>query len=80
MKAAGGTGRGDSRPERRSVRHALNPAIVPDLRAVDDIAGDLIQFLEGRGVEVIVLSEYGLTDVHRQCISTGFFASAAGWR
>ncbi len=64
VKAAGGTGRGDSRPTPGGPA-ALNPAIVPDLRAVDDIAGGLIQFLEGRGVEVIVLSEYGLTDVHQ---------------
>jgi predicted AlkP superfamily pyrophosphatase or phosphodiesterase len=42
---------------------AINPAIIPDLRAVDDIAGDLIQHLEGRGVNVMVLSEYGITNV-----------------
>jgi predicted AlkP superfamily pyrophosphatase or phosphodiesterase len=41
----------------------INPAIIPDLRLVDDIAGGLIQFLEGRGVTVIVLSEYGIINV-----------------
>ncbi|HKI69419.1 MAG TPA: alkaline phosphatase family protein, partial [Verrucomicrobiae bacterium] len=41
----------------------LNPAIVPDLQAVDDIVGDLIQFFGQRGVQVILLSEYGITNV-----------------
>jgi len=41
----------------------INPAIIPDLRAIDDLAGDLIQFFEARGVRVILLSEYGLTNV-----------------
>jgi len=39
--------------------------IVPDLRAIDTIAGDLIAFFEKRGVQVVILSEYGLTDVDR---------------
>lgn len=39
--------------------------IVPDLRAIDTIAGDLIAFFEERGVQVVILSEYGLTDVDR---------------
>ena len=42
-----------------------NPAIGEDLRAVDAVTGDLIRFYEERGVQVIVLSEYGLTDVSR---------------
>jgi predicted AlkP superfamily pyrophosphatase or phosphodiesterase len=41
----------------------LNPAIIPDLRAIDDIVGGLIQFFEGRGVTVVLLSEYGITNV-----------------
>jgi predicted AlkP superfamily pyrophosphatase or phosphodiesterase len=36
-----------------------------DLRAVDDAAGDLIQFYEERGAQVIVLSEYGIVPVSR---------------
>lgn len=41
------------------------PEIVPDLRAMDAIAGDLIAFFERRGVQVVILSEYGLGDVNR---------------
>jgi predicted AlkP superfamily pyrophosphatase or phosphodiesterase len=37
--------------------------IAGDLAAIDRVAGDLIQFLEARGVGVIVVSEYGLADV-----------------
>ncbi len=40
-----------------------DPAIEQDLRAIDRVAGDLIRFYEDRGARVIVLSEYGLTDV-----------------
>lgn len=43
----------------------LKEAIRPDLRAIDAIAGDLIDFLHGRGVQVVVVSEYGLTNVAR---------------
>ena len=41
----------------------LNPAIVPDLRAIDAIVGDLIQFFNKRGIQVVLLSEYGITNV-----------------
>lgn len=41
----------------------LNPAIVPDLRAIDAIVGDLIDFYAARGVQVVLLSEYGITNV-----------------
>jgi predicted AlkP superfamily pyrophosphatase or phosphodiesterase len=40
-----------------------DPGIDADLRQIDTIAGDLIQFYEAAGARVIVLSEYGLTDV-----------------
>ncbi|MBK9138168.1 MAG: alkaline phosphatase family protein [Verrucomicrobia bacterium] len=43
----------------------LKAQIVPDLRASDAIAGELIAFFEARGVQVIVLSEYGLVNVER---------------
>ena len=47
-------------------RHGVStPAIDADLRDVDRVAGDLIDFFEGRNVRVIVLSEYGLCDVSR---------------
>jgi predicted AlkP superfamily pyrophosphatase or phosphodiesterase len=41
----------------------INPAIIPDLRAIDSIVGDLIDFFGKRGVQVILLSEYGITNV-----------------
>jgi predicted AlkP superfamily pyrophosphatase or phosphodiesterase len=45
------------------VTHPANPAIIPDLRAIDDLVGDLIDFLRERSVQVILLSEYGITNV-----------------
>ena len=40
-----------------------DPAIASDLQAIDAVCGDLIAFYESRGARVIVLSEYGITDV-----------------
>lgn len=40
-----------------------HPDIQADLRAIDDIAGDLIRHFDQRGVKSIVLSEYGITPV-----------------
>lgn len=42
-----------------------HPSIPQELRAIDAVAGDLIDYLESRGVRVIVLSEYGITPVSR---------------
>ena len=44
---------------------ALNPQILPDLRAIDSIVGNLLDFYESRGVQVFLLSEYGITNVQR---------------
>jgi len=41
----------------------INPAIIPDLQAIDAIVGDLIQFFSRRGVRVALLSEYSITNV-----------------
>src|SRR5690606_28020492 len=41
----------------------LNPAIIPDLRQIDSIVGDLVAFFEKRGVQIALLSEYGITNV-----------------
>lgn len=41
------------------------PEMTAELEAIDRVAGDLIAFLEGRGVEVVVLSEYGISNVSR---------------
>jgi len=46
----------------RSARPA-NPQIIPDLRMIDDIVGDLIDFFHKLGVQVVLLSEYGITNV-----------------
>jgi predicted AlkP superfamily pyrophosphatase or phosphodiesterase len=40
-----------------------DPAIKDDLRAVDDVAGELIDHVRKDGARVIVLSEYGITRV-----------------
>ena len=41
----------------------INPAILPDLQAIDAIAGDLIDFFGKRDVQIVLLSEYGITNV-----------------
>jgi len=41
----------------------LNPKIHRDLREIDTIVGDLIAFFDRRGGQVILLSEYGITNV-----------------
>jgi predicted AlkP superfamily pyrophosphatase or phosphodiesterase len=42
-----------------------DPALQRDLLEIDAVAGDLIDFYEARGAQVIVLSEYGITEVSR---------------
>ena len=42
-----------------------HPAMARDLGEIDAIAGELIGFYEGRGARVLVLSEYGITEVRR---------------
>jgi predicted AlkP superfamily pyrophosphatase or phosphodiesterase len=50
----------------------LNLKIHRDLREIDAIVGDLIDFFGKRGVQVVLLSEYGITNVdtpvHLNCI------------
>lgn len=46
------------------VTRPTNPAIVPDLRATDAIVGGLIDFFRARDVQVVLLSEYGITNVN----------------
>jgi predicted AlkP superfamily pyrophosphatase or phosphodiesterase len=43
--------------------YKINPAIIPDLQAIDSIVGDLVDFFGQRGVQVVLLSEYGITNV-----------------
>ena len=42
-----------------------HPGLSPDLRAVDALVGELLDFFAQRGVEVMLLSEYGITAVDR---------------
>lgn len=41
-----------------------NPAVAADLKAIDDVCGDLIRFYESRDTQVVVLSEYGIVPVN----------------
>jgi predicted AlkP superfamily pyrophosphatase or phosphodiesterase len=45
------------------VTRPTNPKIHRDLREIDAIVGDLIDFFGKRGVQVVLLSEYGITNV-----------------
>ncbi|HTL16170.1 MAG TPA: alkaline phosphatase family protein [Patescibacteria group bacterium] len=47
--------------QRRGPGH---PSIGDDLRRIDSIVGDLMEFFQARSVQVIVLSEYGISQVH----------------
>ena len=40
-----------------------DPRIAKDLQEIDAVAGDLISFYEDKGAQVMVLSEYGISDV-----------------
>jgi len=42
-----------------------HPSIRTDLREIDSVCGDLISFYEAHGTQVIVLSEYGITEVSK---------------
>ncbi len=42
-----------------------DPAIHGDLQAIDAVVGRLIDFFEKREVQVVLLSEYGITEVNR---------------
>lgn len=48
---------------RSGVQLGLNSRITPDLGAIDGIVGGLIDFYGSRRVQVVLLSEYGITDV-----------------
>ena len=43
--------------------YELNPQIHRDLHEIDAIVGDLLDFFGRRGVQVVLLSEYGITNV-----------------
>ena len=54
------------------------PDIAQDLQAIDEVVGDLIRFFEERSVQVILLSEYGISDVDRPIHLNRIFR-AKGW-
>jgi predicted AlkP superfamily pyrophosphatase or phosphodiesterase len=56
----------------------LDPRIEQDLREIDSIAGELIDFFESRGVDVLLLSEYGITQVD-QAIHLNRIFRQNGW-
>ena len=41
--------------------------LIPELKAIDDVVGDLIDFYDSRNVNVVLLSEYGISEVN-SCI------------
>jgi predicted AlkP superfamily pyrophosphatase or phosphodiesterase len=53
----------EGQPRSHERGHGINPAVVADLHAIDEMVGDLIRFYEERGIEVVLLSEYGITNV-----------------
>jgi predicted AlkP superfamily pyrophosphatase or phosphodiesterase len=57
---------------------AINPEIIPDLRDIDAIVGELIDFFSKRSVQVVLLSEYGITNANWPIHLNRIFRSA-GW-
>jgi predicted AlkP superfamily pyrophosphatase or phosphodiesterase len=55
-----------------------DPRLAADLRAIDRVAGGLIDFFARRGVRTLVLSEYGITRVTRAIALNRLFR-AQGW-
>jgi hypothetical protein len=53
-------------------------AIATDLRKIDEIVGGLLEFYERNGVQVVLLSEYGITEVDRPIHLNRFFRKQ-GW-
>ena len=41
-----------------------NPAVARDVQEIDRIVGDLISFSQKRSVQIVLLSEYGITEVN----------------
>lgn len=55
-----------------------DPRIAVDLREIDEIVGDLIDFYDRHGVQVVLLSEYGITRVNRPIALNRVFRKR-GW-
>jgi predicted AlkP superfamily pyrophosphatase or phosphodiesterase len=52
--------------------------IATDLQLLDDLLGDLITFFQGRGIQLVILSEYGITAVDRPVSFNRLFRKR-GW-
>lgn len=60
-------------------RHGPNdPRVAKDLGEIDSIVGGLIDFFDQRGVQVLILSEYGIVPVER-AIHLNRVLRARGW-
>lgn len=60
------TSTGGKKPESPHVdSYKINPAIHRDLREIDSIVGGLIDFFRKQMVQVVLLSEYGITNVSK---------------
>jgi len=63
----------------RGVRPCkINPAVHRDLREIDSNVGGLIDFFQKRMVQLVLLSEYGITNVNNPIHLNHVFRSA-GW-
>jgi predicted AlkP superfamily pyrophosphatase or phosphodiesterase len=54
------------------------PAIENDLKVLDDLLGELTSFFEQRGIQLVILSEYGITPVDHP-ISINRVLRKQGW-
>ncbi len=55
-----------------------DPRLAEDCRAIDRVAGDLVDFYTRRGVRPLIVSEYGITAVRRSIALNRIFR-AQGW-
>jgi predicted AlkP superfamily pyrophosphatase or phosphodiesterase len=55
-----------------------SPRLAGELRAIDRVFGELLEFYRGRGVKVMVVSEYGISEVGRPLHLNRLFR-ARGW-
>src|SRR5207247_7289626 len=55
-----------------------DPRFAEDCRAIDDVAGKLLDFYTQRGIRTVILSEYGITPVRRSIALNRMFR-AKGW-
>lgn len=55
-----------------------DPRLAEDFRAIDRVVGGLMDFYAARGVQTVVLSEYGITTVRRSIALNRVFR-ARGW-